>query len=103
MGKSIYEEAIELLDSKETFMEINLSTLWILEYSDYMSLVGVIKKAQQQEKLLELQKNIIKQYEILGRTCEYDPADEVVRDECYKALRHWKKELKDLEINENSK
>lgn len=54
-------------------------------------------KIQKQEKIIELQKKIIKQYQTLDRTCEYDPGDEDVRDECYKALRHWKQELKDLE------
>lgn len=50
-------------------------------------------KIKKLENIIEIQNNIIKQYQILGRTCEYDPADEDVRDECYKALRYWKKEL----------
>lgn len=100
MDKSIYEEALEIIDNNTFEYGKGLD---VLKPTYRESIVKALEQAQQQEKLLELQKNIIKQYEILGRTCEYDPADETVRDECYKAIRHWKKELKDLEINENSK
>lgn len=98
MSKSIYEAVIDLLDSKETFIEINLSTLWTLEYSDYMSLVGVIKKAQQQEKLLELYKEL--SYIRLMLFCETEPDEgQRLMDKDTEIL----KRIKELEINENSK
>lgn len=94
MSKSIYEEALEIIDNN-TF-EIGKG-LDVLKPSYRESIVKALEQAQQQEKLLKLHKSIIKQYEMLDRSCEYDPADEDLRDECYKALRHLKKELKELE------